>query len=130
MLSYFQNKNFRLLFFANLLSGVGQGMTMIGAPWYLARQYPTAHVLGTVMIVTSVVNLAFGPYAGALIDRHKRRTLLLVENAVGFAGLMAMALLGVFGGYSLIAIAAVYVFTVMIFYIHFPATIALVQESF
>lgn len=105
-------------------------MTVIGAPWYLAKHYPTAHVLGTVMIVTAAVNLVFGPYAGALIDRHKRRTILMAENIAGFVGLSAMAALGLFGEYSLYAVAGIYIFTVMIFNVHFPATFALAQESF
>src|SRR5580692_10582798 len=41
----FRDKNFRLLFFGNSLSGVGQGMTIIGTPWYIARHYPSSGAL-------------------------------------------------------------------------------------
>jgi hypothetical protein len=126
----YQDKNFRLLFAANLFSGVGQGMTVIGAPWYLSHRFPSSHVLGTVMIITTAVNLLFGPYAGALIDRHRRITLLRIENIAGMVVLGMMALWGLAGDYSLIGVAGIYVFTVMIFNLHFPATYALSQEAF
>jgi len=126
----FGNKNFRLLFTGNALSGVGQGMTIIGAQWYIAQHFPSSHVLGAIMTVTIVASMLAGPYFGALIDRHKRKNLLLIENVCGFVGLGAMSLLGVFGSYTLISLGAVYLFTVMIFNLHFPATYALTQESF
>lgn len=105
-------------------------MTVIGAPWYLAREYASSHVLGTVMIVTVIANLLFSPYAGALIDRHPRRSILLAENIMGFLGLGIAALVGYFWGYSLVLVGGMYIFTVMIFFVHFPATYALAQESF
>jgi Na+/melibiose symporter-like transporter len=128
--SLFKNKNFRLLFFGNALSGVGQGMTVIGTPWYIVRHFGSSHTLGTIMTITIVSTLFFSPYIGALIDRHKRKNLILIENVLGFVGLGAMSLLGIFGGYSLITLGAVYFFTIMIFNLHFPATYALSQESF
>ncbi|HZV13336.1 MAG TPA: MFS transporter [Candidatus Kapabacteria bacterium] len=128
--SLFRNKNFRLLFFGNALSGVGQGMTVIGTPWYIVRHFGSSHTLGTIMTITIVSTLFFSPYVGALIDRHKRKNLILIENVLGFIGLGAMSLLGIFDGYSLISLGAVYWFTIMIFNLHFPATYALSQESF
>ncbi|HET7153702.1 MAG TPA: MFS transporter [Candidatus Kapabacteria bacterium] len=126
----FRNKNFRLLFFGNALSGVGQGMTVIGTPWYIVRNFGSSHTLGIIMTTTIVSTLFVSPYMGALIDRHKRKNLILIENVLGFVGLGAMSLLGIFGGYSLITLGAVYWFTIMIFNLHFPATYALSQESF
>ncbi len=109
---------------------MGQGMTVIGAPWFLSHLYPSSHVLGTVMVVTTAVNILFAPYAGALIDRHKRITLLRIENIVGAVALGAMALWGSIGGFSLVSVAATYLLTIMIFNLHFPATYALTQEAF
>ena len=127
----FRDRNFRMLFIGNALSGVGQGMTMIGMPWYIARHYSSSHALGTIVAIGIVFSMLIGPYLGALIDRHKRKNIILVENVMGFLGMGAMSAFGfMFGNYTLIAMGGVYLFVVLIFNLHFPTTYALAQESF
>jgi hypothetical protein len=47
MSEVFGNRNFRKLFFGNLFSSCGQGMTMIGIAWYLVQTTGTAKLLGS-----------------------------------------------------------------------------------
>jgi hypothetical protein len=126
----FSDKKFRVLFGSNLLAGFGQGIAIIGVPWYLVRRYGDASVLSTIMIATGIGTLFFGTYAGALIDRYKRRSVLIVENLGAAVVVGAVALLGYLGEYSAVHVTVVYVLTIMVFNVHFPATYALAQESF
>lgn len=63
------DRNFQKLFWANLFSGFGQGMTMIGISWYLVTETGSAKQLGTTMFVSAALMFLLGPYFGTLIDR-------------------------------------------------------------
>jgi len=81
MREVFFDRDFQKLFLANLFSGFGQGMTMIGISWYLVTETGSAKQLGTTMFVSAVLMFLLGPYVGTLIDRFPRKMILLVENA-------------------------------------------------
>ena len=59
----FRNRNFCRLFFSNLFSGFGQGMTMIGISWYLVESTGSASLLGSTMLLSSILTLLVGPYS-------------------------------------------------------------------
>ncbi|MDN4594115.1 MFS transporter [Polycladomyces subterraneus] len=130
MIEVFFDRNFQKLFFANLFSGFGQGMTMIGISWYLVTETGSAKQLGTTMFVSSVLMFLLGPYVGTLIDRFPRKTILLVENAVGLVILLSLALWGFYAPYGQWMLIALFIVTTLIFQIHFPTQSALVQEKF
>jgi MFS family permease len=121
---------FRKLFFSNLFSGFGQGMTMIGISWYLVETTGSAQLLGTTMFVSALILFFVGPYIGTLIDRFSRKNMLLVENLIGFAVLGLLALWGFFGEYAEWMMVTIYLVTTFMYQIHYPALSALVQESY
>jgi MFS family permease len=112
MREVFANAQFRKLFFSNLFSGFGQGMTMIGIAWYLVETTGSAQLLGSTMFSSAVLMFFIGPYIGTLIDRFSRKKMLLVENLIGFG------------------VIAIYLVTTFMYQIHYPAQSALVQEGF
>ncbi|KQL46638.1 MFS transporter [Brevibacillus choshinensis] len=130
MKEVFANVDFRKLFFSNLFSGFGQGMTMIGIAWYLVETTGSAQLLGSTMFSSAVLMFFIGPYIGTLIDRFSRKKMLLVENAIGFSVLGALAVWGFFGSYVEWMLIAIYLVTTFMYQIHYPAQSALVQEGF
>lgn len=130
MKEVFANVDFRKLFFSNLFSGFGQGMTMIGIAWYLVEKTGSAQLLGSTMFTSAVLMFFIGPYIGTLIDRFSRKKMLLVENLIGFSVLGALAIWGFFGSYVEWMLIAIYLVTTFMYQIHYPAQSALVQEGF
>lgn len=130
MKEVFFDRNVQKLFFANLFSGFGQGMTMIGISWHLVTETGSAKPLGTTMFVSAILMVLLGPYIGTRIDRFSRKVILLVENAVGFGLLFALALWGFSAPYEEWMLIALFLVTTLIFQVHYPTQSALVQERF
>ncbi|WP_103109300.1 MFS transporter [Brevibacillus reuszeri] len=126
----FRDRNFRRLFFSNLFSGFGQGMTMIGISWYLVESTGSASLLGSTMLFSSILTLLVGPYSGTLIDRFSRKTILQLEQLGGFAVLALLAVWGFWGSYHEWMLVLLYMATLFMFQIHEPAQAAFVQETF
>ena len=130
MREVFAHVQFRKLFFSNLFSGFGQGMTMIGIAWYLVETTGSAQLLGSTMFTSAVLMFFIGPYIGTLIDRFSRKKMLLVENLIGFSVLCSLAVWGFFGDYAEWMLIVIYLVTTFMYQIHYPAQSALVQETF
>ncbi|KNB71780.1 MFS transporter [Brevibacillus reuszeri] len=130
MREVFAHVQFRKLFFSNLFSGFGQGMTMIGIAWYLVETTGSAQLLGSTMFTSAVLMFFIGPYLGTLIDRFSRKKMLLIENMIGFTVLCLLAIWGFFGDYAEWMLIVIYLVTTFMYQIHYPAQSALVQETF
>ncbi|MGG4493250.1 MFS transporter [Brevibacillus reuszeri] len=130
MREVFAHVQFRKLFFSNLFSGFGQGMTMIGIAWYLVETTGSAQLLGSTMFTSAVLMFFIGPYLGTLIDRFSRKKMLLIENLIGFTVLCLLAIWGFFGDYAEWMLIVIYLVTTFMYQIHYPAQSALVQETF
>ncbi|MGD8190393.1 MFS transporter [Brevibacillus ginsengisoli] len=130
MREVFRQRSFQKIFFSNLFSGFGQGMSIIGISWYLVNQAGSAHVLGTTMFISSILFFFIGPYLGTLIDRFSRKNLLLFVNGLGFVVLGFCAVWGFALPYQDWMLILIYMVTLFINQIHYPTQSALVQESF
>jgi MFS family permease len=130
MRDLFRDKDFLRLFFANMLSSCGQGMTAIGIPWALTKQFGGATESGSLMALSAVVAFCLSLYFGVLIDRHKRKTLLQVENITGFTLQCGLAIAAFYFTSSAIPLYVSYLITIVIFHWHYPVLYALSQESF
>lgn len=126
----FGNRNFRKLFFSNLFSGFGQGMTMIGISWYLVESTGTASLLGSTMLISSILTLLIGPYTGTLIDRFSRKAILQIEQLGGFTVLAVLAAWGFWGTYQEWMMVLIFLATTFMFQVHEPTQAAFVQEAF
>ncbi|MFS0553413.1 MFS transporter [Brevibacillus sp. 179-C9.3 HS] len=126
----FRNRNFRKLFLSNLFSGFGQGMTMIGISWYLVESTGRASLLGTTMLLSSIMTLLIGPYSGTLIDRYSRKAILQLEQLGGFTVLALVAAWGFWGNYQEWMMVLVFLASMFMFQVHEPTQSAFIQETF
>ncbi|MET3291209.1 UNVERIFIED_CONTAM: MFS family permease [Brevibacillus sp. OAP136] len=130
MREVFGNRNFRRLFFSNLFAGFGQGMTMIGISWYLVEMTGMARLLGSTMLISSILVFLIGPFTGAVIDRFSRKAILQIEQLGGFIVLAVLTAWGFWGTYQEWMMVLIYLTTTFMLQIHYPTQSALVQETF
>lgn len=125
-----ENKNaVILLFAANTISGLAQGLTMFAIPWFIINTLNEPAIFGVIYFGVTFLSLIWGTYAGGLIDRFNRKNLFVYQNLTGCVILTSAALLGFYlDNISLGVAAIVFMFTIFIYNIHFPNLYAFVQE--
>lgn len=104
-----RHRNFRLYFIGHAVSTLGTWVQQVALAWLVYRLTGSAALLGLTTCVALLPQLIVGPLAGAWIDRHdKRRLLIVVETLLGLQA-MALALLTAIGWISpslIVAMAA------------------------
>lgn len=120
---------YRLLFIANAVSGLSQGISMLAIPWYFSKILGKPELFGMLYAITTFVMLFWGLYAGSLIDRFSRKHVFMAVNVFGLLLLGSVAAIGYSHGY-VPAWAAMLVFagTILVYNIHYPALYAFGQE--
>ncbi len=117
-----------LLFIANSISGVAQGMTMFAIPWFLAKE-GGGTAFGYLYAAITLVSLAWGPYSGTLVDKHDRKKVFLVLNLVMGILLCLVAAFGFSnGGVPWAMVGFVFMATFMNYNLHYPNLYAFSQE--
>lgn len=118
-----------LLLFANSVSGVAQGISMLAIPWYFTSIIHSETLYGKVFFAATLIAMFWGVYAGTLIDRYDRKKLFLVINGVGLAIIGSVTGMGFYhGSLPWQAVALVFTATMLIYNIHFPNLYAYAQE--
>ncbi|MEW9502952.1 MFS transporter [Jeotgalibacillus marinus] len=131
MSEIFTNNTLRTLILANLFSSVGKGMVLIGISWNIVESTGTASPLGITILFSTAIMILIGPYIGIYIDKYSRKKILLTANFSGAVILSFFSLWGIFwGSYSTSVLTIIYVVSMVIRQIYFPAQYALVQETF
>ena len=72
-------KNLRavlLLFVANSISAIAQGISMIAVPWYFALNDEMG-LFALIFLMTTFISIFWGPYGGTLIDKYNRKRIFL-----------------------------------------------------
>jgi MFS family permease len=116
---------------ANLTSSIGSGITIIAVPWLLVNRPGGSQIYGWTTALTTLALFAFAPYYGAWVDRHSRKTMLLLSEAFGATATLAMALIGlVRGEVATWQLVTVYFCGMFYYTLHFPAKFAFVQQIF
>jgi NRE family putative nickel resistance protein-like MFS transporter len=83
-----QNRNFMLLFSAQLISLVGSGLTTIGLALFahqLVEGSSAAIVIGNALMLRILAFLMFSQFVGILADRVNRKTMLITADIVRLA---------------------------------------------
>ena len=70
-----------LLFLANIISGIAQGISMIAIPWYFVKIVSRPDVFANAYLLITFLTLFWGLYAGTLVDRYSRKTLFIIINS-------------------------------------------------
>ncbi len=122
-------KAYFLLLFANAISGLAQGISMLAIPWYFSEVIGKPEMFGWMYAFTTFLMLFWGLYAGTLIDQYARKGVFLGINLFGGILLGSVSLYGFLTG-DVGAIGALIVFsgTILIYNIHYPALYAFGQE--
>ncbi len=124
-------KNLRaliLIFLANIVSGAGQGISMIAIPWYFASQNEM-ELFGLFYIGTNIISLFWVPYAGTLVDRFDRKRVFLIVSLSTGILLASIAAFGyISGALPWYLIASAFTITFLNYNIHYPALYAWLQE--
>ena len=117
-----------LLFSANAISGVAQGISMLAIPWYFARTGDTGR-FALMYVLTNVLSFFWVPYAGTLIDRFNRKYLFMALTAVSAILLFSVAGFGFSrDGLPWYVVAGVFTITFLNYNLHFPTLYTFVQE--
>ncbi|MGG2396620.1 MFS transporter [Pseudomonas sp. SH1-B] len=105
-----RHRNFRLYFCGHAISTLGTWIQQVALAWLVYRLTDSTALLGLTTFAALIPQLLVGPFAGAWIDRHdKRRLLILVEGALALQAL-SLALLtasGLINASLIVAMAAV-----------------------
>jgi MFS family permease len=87
------HRNFRLYFIGQGVSILGSWLQQVALSWLVYRLTGSTALLGVTAFMAMIPQLVIGPLAGAWIDRHdKRRLLIFVELGLALQGL-ALAVL-------------------------------------
>lgn len=74
------NRNFRLVWFANLTSAVGNILHEVAIVWLVSKQTESAFAVGAVVISSSLPFLIFGLVGGAIADRFNKRKIMIISD--------------------------------------------------
>ncbi len=106
-LSVLRNRNFARLFFAGVTSISGFSIGQVALTWIVYSVTGSAlnvALIGVSFIVASVI---FSLLAGALVDRHERRLLMIISDIIRAASLAVLTVWFLIAGFNLIIILAV-----------------------
>jgi MFS family permease len=101
------SRNFRLFFFGQLVSQVGNWLTLVAQALLVLKLTHNGVALGAIAAAQFGPVLIMGPWAGLIADRSDKRRLLLVVQAVAMLQSFALAALAFSGRPPLAAIYAV-----------------------
>lgn len=88
-----RHRNFRLYFIGHAISTLGTWIQQVALSWLIYRLTDSVALLGLTTFAALIPQLLVGPFAGAWIDRHdKRRLLIMVEMALALQALVLAAL--------------------------------------
>jgi MFS family permease len=93
MLQALRHRNYRLLFFGQLVSLCGVWMQITAQGWLVLRLTNSPLWLGLIAAAQSLPVVLLSLPAGALADKAPKRTLLLITQSVSMISALALALL-------------------------------------
>jgi len=88
-----RHRNFKLFFFGQSISVIGNWMTRLATSWLVYRLTRSVLLLGVVSFSGQIVSFLLGPFAGVWVERLNRRRLLVWTQAAGAVQSLAMAAL-------------------------------------
>jgi MFS family permease len=101
----FSSRNFRLFFAGQLISAIGNWLTTIAATLFVLHLTDSGIAVGLLTAFQFAPMLLFGLWAGVIVDRVDKRSLLLVTQLIAACQSVALGILA-FSGHP--PVAAVY----------------------
>jgi len=118
-----------LLFLANTVSGIAQGISMIAIPWYFTSILKMSTFFGILYATITFLSLFWSLIVGSLIDKHNRKQIFMLLCIAGGIVSLSVAISGFINGsihYYLVAL--VFVTTYFVYSVHYPNLYAFAQE--
>jgi len=131
MANGYNDKRLMTLMTANVIAGIGTGITMIAIPWYMINREGGEELYGYVTLVSTILLFMVSPYLGVLVDRYSRKKVILYCQVIGFFFMLPFALWSLFSGniptwqLVVLQIGGSFYYTAQM-----PALFALCQEVF
>ncbi|MCX6258456.1 MAG: MFS transporter [Bacteroidia bacterium] len=75
-----QYRNYRLFFCGQSISLIGTWMQRIALPWLVYNMTGSAFLLGLVGFAGQIPTFLLAPFAGVLVDRYNRYTILIISQ--------------------------------------------------
>ena len=89
----FNNKNFRLLWFGEAISLIGDQFFLIALPWLVLQITNDPVAVGTVLALAGIPRALFMLVGGALTDRFSARNLMLISNGLRLVLVLGLSFL-------------------------------------
>ena len=89
----FRNRNFKLLFWGETISNIGDQFTFVGLAWLVARMTGSSIAVGTVLALSGFPRAILMFVSGTVIDRFSPRIVMMVSNATRFFVVSLLAIL-------------------------------------
>ncbi len=87
-------RNFRYLFLAQVVSGVGDAIYWVALPWLVLQEVGTAAAVGITSAAAVIPFIILSPLAGVLADRVDRKLLMILSHAARVTVLAALLVAG------------------------------------
>src|SRR3954452_12279770 len=100
-------RNFRLFFMGQLISQVGNWLTLVAQALLVLKLTDNGVALGALAAAQFGPVLVLGPWAGLVADRSDKRRLLLIVQCIAMAQSFALATLAFSGNPPVLAVYAV-----------------------
>ena len=88
-----RHRNYRLFFAGQSISLVGTWMQQVALSWLVYRLTNSAALLGIVGFAGQIPSFLFSPFFGAIADRHDRRSILVITQALSLIQASVLAVL-------------------------------------
>jgi MFS family permease len=86
------NRNFLLLWTGQFISQLGDRLALVAFPWLVYQRTGSAFSTGVVLALYTLPYVLFGVFAGVLIDRFNKRSLMIVADLARAGLVLAVAL--------------------------------------
>ena len=125
-----KNKNaVYLLFLANIISGLAQGISMIAIPWYFIEIIEKPKFFTYCYFIITFLTFFWGMYAGTIIDRYSRKKIFLITNFICGTIIASVSAYGFYNqSTSEYLVILVFLITIFNYNVHYPNLYAFGQE--
>ncbi len=92
-LSAFQHRNFRLVWTGQVTSQVGSAGHTIAVSFFIKEAFQSGTIVGSVAFFSGLASILCLPLSGVLADRHNRRTIILICDALNAFSALILGLM-------------------------------------